>query len=375
MKKSTLLVVALLGALSLTAAENNFESSLDELHRDLYHEFAKVHRNQNFVFSPLAVQMALGILRSCMADESESAKELDIRARFRPRTVQQINSDFNRFLSQSIGDESLKIINKLYVNDKSSNEPYYELTPSADFVKFVASTSDMNRWLKSQVANLDGQLNAVIFNSIIYNAAWTSPFQKRNTEKNKFYLHDNGHVLTNIMQHDLTTFEYADLGCLGLNAEAVKLEYSGSDISMLIILPKTYDGLPQLEHKLQFTTIADIKNALEHRPILVNLPKFSIKIEEDMIPILKSLSIQRIFEDAQLTHLRQGAGKVWIEKFIHNTAIHVDEDGTIANSTHVGIAPGEDEILSFNAIHPFYFAITNSEDAVMFAGHVVNPLL
>jgi serpin B len=166
--------------------------------------------------------------------------------------------------------------------------------------------------------------------------------------------------------------------------QVVELPYAGSDISMVLALPK--DG----------STIADVVDAMddEHYKTLLGsmtqteadlyLPKFTIespvyRLKNDLI----ALGMPTAFSPNADFSGMNGVGELFIDDVLHKAYIEVNEEGTEAAAATAVImkltSTGNDTTPSrvvFDADHPFVFLIQhNPTGTILFLGTVTDPSL
>uniref|UniRef100_A0A8R7U9E6 Serpin domain-containing protein n=1 Tax=Triticum urartu TaxID=4572 RepID=A0A8R7U9E6_TRIUA len=162
-----------------------------------------------------------------------------------------------------------------------------------------------------------------------------------------------------------------------------------TQFSMCIFLPDAFDGLPNL-----VDTIASqpgfLHRHLPKRKIEVRelrVPKFKLSFHSSVVAILKKLELQLPFSDqADLSDMVERDGSdlpLVLSDVIHKAVIEVNEEGTVAAAVsmmYVDIGssvtrrPPPPPPVDFVADHPFaYFIVEEATDAVVFAGHVLDP--
>jgi serpin B len=169
------------------------------------------------------------------------------------------------------------------------------------------------------------------------------------------------------------------------SVEMLELPYSGSDLSMIILLPEVQypppevqqPGLLDLERKLtadnlrSWLAMLDGSRAPE---ISVWLPRFNTTQSYDLVQPLKSLGMTSAFNDTADFSGMDGTTNLFISDVIHNAFVEVNESGTeVAAVTRVGLtamAIAE----SFQVDHPFIFLIRdNGSGSILFIGRIVDP--
>ncbi|GFN98135.1 proteinase inhibitor i4 serpin [Plakobranchus ocellatus] len=114
------------------------------------------------------------------------------------------------------------------------------------------------------------------------------------------------------------------------------------------------------------------------KSIMLEMPKFSLDTDEDMIERMQELGIQHLFDPARCRLRRMtSAQNVVVSQMKHRAVIAVDEEGTTASAaTNIGIvltsAPFAPEELKVN--RPFLFVLRDKTAHMnFFMGRYVNP--
>jgi serpin B len=169
--------------------------------------------------------------------------------------------------------------------------------------------------------------------------------------------------------------------------EILKLPYhQGRDkrqFSMYIILPEAQDGVWSLA-KMLTTTPGFFKSHIPTDKVEVGqfkLPKFKISFGFEASGVLRGLGLQMPFStEADLSQMVDSplGQNLYISSFHHKSFVEVNEEGTeAAAATTIQFKPHSmPRKMDFVADHPFLFLIREDiNGAVLFEGHVVNPLL
>ena len=176
-------------------------------------------------------------------------------------------------------------------------------------------------------------------------------------------------------------FKLKDFG----NFSAIELPYEDNDLSMIIFLPKSANGLAELETQLTSVNVEKWLNTLagiRKREVSIFLPKFKTTSEFELSDILGAMGMQDAFSD-QLADFSGMTGKkdLFISKVIHKAFVNVNEEGTeaaavtvdmmrlsVSASVSIGMP------LIFQADHPFVFLIReNKTGSILFIGRIVDP--
>ena len=146
----------------------------------------------------------------------------------------------------------------------------------------------------------------------------------------------------------------------GEHIETKKLD--GVNISMYLMMS---DGSYSPEEVLN-------KAEMDSTYITLSVPKFNIEYSTGLNDILKTIGINRAFEENAEFEKMFDSGNMWIDSSIHKTYIKVDEEGTEAAAvTALGMAgsamPPEPIEVKFNK--PFTFVIKdNANGEILFMG-------
>jgi serpin B len=163
--------------------------------------------------------------------------------------------------------------------------------------------------------------------------------------------------------------------------QCISLPYTGNRLDMIILMPKTRDGLETLERKLSAVSIKFWLIKMDQSKVNVYLPKFKttnrFMLKNDLI----SMGITDAFGDNADFSGMTGDKKLRISEVIHQAFINVDESGTeAAAATGVvmdylaGIRFPEKHF-TFRADHPFlYFIRDTTTGSILFLGRVINPV-
>lgn len=136
------------------------------------------------------------------------------------------------------------------------------------------------------------QISAVYFDGI-----WKSSFKAENTVKKAgFRALDNKTVIKTEMMAQQAKFNFIG----HRDFKAVMLPYEGDDTCLYAILPSK-NGKEPLDHVLSSEFLTEFltchKEAMKQAVVNVKLPKFKFVNDYDMVPILKALGLEDIFDE------------------------------------------------------------------------------
>jgi serpin B len=261
------------------------------------------------------------------------------------------------------------------------NEGYKAELKTTDFAKNPEkSRIAINKWISNQTKNriknlipqgaIDTLARLIMTNAVYFNAAWNAPFEQAATYNDYFYLLDGNPVVVPMMRQT-DFFGYAD----GENYQALDMYYDGSELSMLVLLPREKQ-FASFQNSLNAELVSSIIKKLEYREVALTIPKFKFGCGFNLNKALTMIGISHAFtRDADFSGVTSGKD-IYINNFMHSAFISVDEAGTEAASVSAMMAaaaePGESVEIIIN--RPFIFLIRDiATKLILFVGRVINP--
>ena len=257
---------------------------------------------------------------------------------------------------------------------------------TVDFHNPEQARQTINQWVERQTkdrikdlfapGSLQGSTGLVLTNAIYFKGRWKQKFEEKATAPQPFHLGGGRDVPAPLM-HRAGRFAYF----AGDNLQAVELPYAGGDVSMVVLLlPKSADGLTALEQSLDAATVDRWLGRLQSTPGDVYLPRFKVTDEFDLTQTLQDMGMRAAFTgradfSGMLTTEPLSIGKV-----VHKAFVEANEEGTTAAAaTGVAMAraaaPLHEDRFTFRADHPFVFLIRDAKSgSVLFVGRVANPV-
>ncbi len=148
---------------------------------------------------------------------------------------------------------------------------------------------------------------------------------------------------------------------------------------MVVVLPRTVDGLGGLESSLSLAKLDGWLNALAQRRVEISLPRFKLTAECELKDALSALGMPRAFMGGEADFSGMtGSRDFAISAVVHKAFVEVDEKGTeAAAATGVVMARASLALpppTIFRADHPFLFLIRdNRNGSILFLGRLVRP--
>ncbi|GBN73003.1 Neuroserpin [Araneus ventricosus] len=156
--------------------------------------------------------------------------------------------------------------------------------------------------------------------------------------------------------------------------KALTLPYKGDDISMLILLPNSNDGLSELENSLSSTFIQDIMQSLSVTRVYVHLPKFRLEYSKLLKDSLQTMGLNRVFNVGAHLNGINDSDELFLSELNHKAVLVVNEEGCEAKAFTGLLCGGGDAIVEYPEFvvdHPFMFVIYNTKkNLILFMGRV-----
>ena len=353
--------------------------------------YANMPVDENYMFSPLSIKMAL-----MMAANGASGKT-------QTEILDTINvadlESYNECIKLMIEDYSqsdllkMKISNSIWVNSDKTNQRFSD-NYNQKLAEFFDATSDVvtnntavnkiNNWvyestegkIPSIITEENADFWAMLINAVYFKGRWQNEFNKGATRKDVFTSRDgeNSEIdfmnrtawMRYAMEDEVSIVELpyltreAVFDDTGEYIETKKLD--NLSISMYLMMSDGSYCPERILDKAEFGS----------KYIALSVPKFNIEFSGELSDILKTIGIQKAFEqDAEFGKMFD-KGNMWLNSAIHKTYIKVDEEGTEAAAvTALGMAgsslPPEPIVVKYNK--PFVFVIRDNHNGeILFLG-------
>lgn len=269
--------------------------------------------------------------------------------------------------------------------DGSYGSPLEEANFAADP---EAMRAEINDWVAElthdripelfESGDIDADTVLALVNAIYFLADWATEFDPRDTEDGDFELAD-GDIVRVPMMHAEATFRAGEQPD---GTQILQLPYDGDELSMVILLPPTADGIDELVASLDDATVSDhLTMVAEREEFTVELPSFQMDYDLPFEQALQALGITDAFDPilADFSGIVDPAeGQIWIGAARHKAFVRVDEHGTeAAAATGITMKDGAanpDDISAIYVDRPFVYMIHDDlTDTALFVGLMMDP--
>jgi serpin B len=214
----------------------------------------------------------------------------------------------------------------------------------------------------------------MLCSAVYFKGDWAAQFKRTATAPARFLVGPE-QTVTASMMHLASEFVTAQTDTLNL----LELPYVGNGLSMILLLPVDYAGLPALEQQFTPDNLRTWLQSLKgEKPqsILVSLPRFKVSQSFDLSRALKGMGMPSLLSerDSDLSGMSARKG-LFVSEIAHEATIDVDEQGTEAAAANAVRVKGRSKPLAFAADHPFlYLIVEKRTGSILFLGRVVDPL-
>lgn len=369
-----------------------YENCLDYFVEKTMPQFLSEAGDENLVYSPVNVYMALSMLAE-VTDGNSRQQIIDILGVENVDVLRdQVSAVWNACYRND-GTVTSVLANSLWLNQdirfkKAVMETLADKYYAASYWGEMGSTdfnARLREWLNTQTGGLlENQIENIgmkpetvlaLVSTIYYQARWQCEFWEETTE-DVFHGAD-GDLNCDFMHQSLSRKYYWGEQ---FSAVAQDLQFSGS---MWLILPDEGITVAELAKDGELLELISGEQWENCKDIMVNLsmPKFDVSSSMDLGDDLQAMGITEVFDDtlSDFSPLTSDLENIYVSEAVHTARVMVDEEGCTATAFTVleaaaGEAPGETDEIDFILDRPFLFVITNESGLPLFAGVVNQPV-
>ncbi|XP_053456222.1 neuroserpin [Nycticebus coucang] len=370
-----------------------------ELSVNMYNRLRATGEDENIVFSPLNIALAMGMMEL----GAQGSTQNEIRHSMGYDSLKNgeefpFFEDFSNMVTAEKSQYVMKMANSLFVqNGFHINDEFLKMMKKffnaevyhVDFSQNIAAAAHINQWVQNNTDDLlkdlvssrdfDAATHLALVNAVYFKGNWKSQFRPENTRTFSFTKDDESEVQIPMMyqQGEFYYGEFSD----GSNEaggiyQVLEIPYEGDEISMMLALSRQEVPLATLEPLVKPQLIEEWANSVKKQKVEVYLPRFTVEQEIDLKDVLKALGITEIFiKNANLTAMTDNK-EIFLSRAIHKSFLEVNEEGAEAAAASGMIAISRMAVLYPQVIvdHPFFFLIRNRRTgAILFMGRVMHP--
>lgn len=315
-----------------TAAENLYLKSLED------------HTNENFVISPLSIQLALYMAwngaEGTTKDEIESLLHLDGADTDK---IKEGLADLMQYYRHLVEKGHLDIHNGLFydknrieIREKFLADIQNYFDGEAEELDFSVekAVAVINDWVKSRTGGkipevldeISDQELLFLLNVLYLKADWQEPFPVESTSDRPFYTEEGEEILLPTMFRTGVIESYDDP-----SLQMVRLALTDSALFVYYVSPKEGGSLAELRESDLLHRIGEGKFDFKSQRMMLSLPVVEARTHLVLNPVLQSLGMKTSFDPQNARF--DGIGKaetgrpVFLSRVLHDAYIKMDEKG------------------------------------------------
>lgn len=241
----------------------------------------------------------------------------------------------------------------------------------------------INRWVEDKTNKkiedlilerlLDSTTRLVLVNAVYFKADWAAPFPKVATKPDDFALAGGAKIRVLMMNQTIVANYMANA-----DFQLAELPYKDNEVSMVLILPKKNDGLPQVENKLSVSSLKEALALVDAANLQVAMPRFKMTETFSLGGELAKMGMQEAFHSGRADFSGMNNDeKLFISAVAHKAFVDVNETGTEAAAATGVVEVNRSKSrgpIPFRVDQPFLFLLRhNSTGSILFIGRVSDP--
>ncbi|KAB1284065.1 Neuroserpin [Camelus dromedarius] len=297
---------------SLALGTSFTDETIAELSVNMYNHLRAAGEDENILFSPLSVTLAMGMME--LGAQGSTLKE--IRRSMGYDSLKNgeefpFLKDLSHVATAEDGHYVMKIANSLFVqNGFHISDEFVQMLKKyfnaevnhVDFSQNVAVANHINKWVENhtnsmsffeyQIAfsnlnccllkdlvsprDFDAATHLALINAVYFKGSWKSQFRPENTRTFSFTKDDESEVQIPMMyqQGEFYYGEFSD----GSNEaggiyQVLEIPYEGDEISMMLVLSRQEVPLASLEPLVKAQLIEEWANSVKKQKVEVYLPR------------------------------------------------------------------------------------------------------
>ncbi|XP_056139897.1 neuroserpin [Lampris incognitus] len=375
------------------------EDTTAEFSVRLYHRLQAAVGDDNIIFSPLSVAVALGMVQ--LGARGTSLEEIRRAVGFSHLPADEEFSLLQNLTTAVSDDDThyvIRFANSLFLQEGVTFNPeflrlmrkyFHAEVETVDFSESAAVAEQINSWVENHTESKIRELlsaedfssvtRLTLVNAIYFRGSWKNQFRPENTRTFSFSKDDGSEVQT-LMMYQQGDFYYGEFSDGSQEAggvyQVLEMPYEGEDMSMMIVLPRQEVPLAALEPIVKAPLLEEWANNVKRQKVEVYLPRFKVEQKIDLRETLQELGIKNIFtKDADLSAMTDGKD-LFVGKAVQKAYLEVTEEGAEGAVGSGMIALTRTLVLypQVMADHPFFFVIRNRKTgSILFMGRVMTP--
>ncbi|KAH8376656.1 hypothetical protein KR093_000636, partial [Drosophila rubida] len=303
---------------------------------------------KNVIFSPLLLTESLRQMN--LAAEGKTAEEIAKVLHLTGKASSEILEDFSNAtgLANISETQNLHFANRLFLAfdikllpeyQQKESEMFANQSQSVNFANSSETINKINTWLADAsnntitklVENVAAETKALSLGAIYFKGFWKYAFDSQNTSKAKFQIPQKSGQARKIDVDMMFRKALCRLNEIDkLDAMSLEIPYDDTELSLVVLLPKTVNGIDKIINNLDQMDSADISPKTPAMYVQVYLPKFKLDVELTLNEALKSLGLVQIFQKANFSAMTDSQADLKLDRILQKSIVEVAEEGSSA---------------------------------------------
>lgn len=347
---------------------------------------------ENKVCSPLNIYMALAML----AEVTDGDTRQELLDALGAGDTAALRAQANALWEANYTDDGVVkslLADSVWLNDNMAYKPDALKTLAEDYFASVFSGEPgtkeyddaLHEWINEQTGGLlkdsaeglqmDPLMAITLVSSVYFKGRWTETFDAMNNTDETFHGAKKDascemmHLTDGMGYYRGKGFSAVNKGVMNANGFRFILPDEGVTVDEVLASKDFADYL----------TYAPADPLEDYARVALSVPKFDVTADSDVIPTLKEMGVEKVFEHgaADFSPLTDDSGDIAVDKVQHSARVKIDEEGCEAAAFTAVMACGTgafvDEPIDFTLDRPFIFVINGAGGAPLFVG-VVNEI-
>jgi len=347
----------------------------------LYHLLAEENKNSNFLFSPVSLTAALGMIEIGANGETknEITKAFDLEEESNKlRKKSSLGETYETISKISNANVTVKTFNKVFADEKIKIFDHYKnalkvYNANVKKLKFQASPGQTAHEINKDVSpnnmriihenQVDRNDKLVLTNVFDFQGDWHSSFDLYKREKRSFYVTHHDYINVQMMyQRGLFRYTYIE----SLTLHVLELPYAGKELSLVVMMPDNFD-LPLVEEQLTSENLDKWLSELKYKTVEVVLPRFEMQQSTNMKNVFNKMNIKTMFDLNKCDLSGMTNDKIKVDQILHAVRLKVSPHGgsVEAEKSRARETPTDDVTLVY-LDHPFVMLLRSNPTPTSF---------
>ncbi|KAG8581150.1 hypothetical protein GDO81_007574 [Engystomops pustulosus] len=376
--------LSLLAVQAVVLSLSLHDDTITEFSVKLYHELRALKEEENILFSPLSIAIAVGMVE--LGARGASLKQIRHALGYdKLKNGEEFSllKDLSSMMTAQERHYVLSIANSLYlqngfrISDKFIQlmKKYFKAeVENVDFSQGSIVADHINTWVENRTNNRIQNMflsedfteltKLALVNAIYFKGNWKSQFRPENTRTFSFTKDDESEVQIPMM-YQKGEFYYGEFTDGSNEAggvyQVLEMPYEGDELSLMLLLSRQEVPLATLEPLVKASLIDEWANSVKKQKVEVYLPRFKVEETVDLKDVLSRLGIVEIFgRQADLSAISANKD-LYVDKAVHKSYLEINEEGSEAAAASGMTANSRMAVLYPQVFfdHPFFFLIRN----------------